>query len=144
MFGGGLDVQTSLCGRDPLAALVVDYACFLSCPLPSLHTKTYKEQCCKPWHSVRLFVAQAYPLYVWLSLVPIVAGCAMSAMKEVSFAWSGECLGAGCRLGLVVQQFRYRVFVLEESWRSSTLHGQLSPDRLQRQTPICSPMHASG
>ena len=29
-------------------------------------------------------------MYVWLSLVPIVAGCAMSAMKEVSFAWSGE------------------------------------------------------
>jgi solute carrier family 35 protein E1 len=31
-----------------------------------------------------------YPLYVWASLLPIVAGCSMSAMKEVSFAWSGE------------------------------------------------------
>lgn len=33
----------------------------------------------------------AYPAYVWLSLLPIVAGCAMSAMKEVgSWAHGGE------------------------------------------------------
>ncbi len=31
-----------------------------------------------------------YPLYVWLSLLPIVVGCSMSAMKEVSFVWAGE------------------------------------------------------
>jgi len=30
-------------------------------------------------------LGQAYPIYVWLSLVPIVAGCAMSAMKEVQY-----------------------------------------------------------
>ena len=34
-----------------------------------------------------------YPLYVWLSLLPIVAGCSMSAMKEVSFVWAGERQG---------------------------------------------------
>ena len=39
-----------------------------------------------------------YPLYVWASLIPIVAGCSLSAMKEVSFAWSGESrnVGLGC------------------------------------------------
>ena len=38
-----------------------------------------------------------YPLYVWLSLLPIVAGCSMSAMKEVSFVWAGEQQGGLAR-----------------------------------------------
>lgn len=36
-----------------------------------------------------------YPLYVWASLIPIVAGCSLSAMKEVSFAWSGKSKSVG-------------------------------------------------
>ncbi len=36
----------------------------------------------------------AYPAYVWLSLLPIVAGCAMSAMKEVRY--SAPVVGAEC------------------------------------------------
>ena len=34
-------------------------------------------------------LGQTYIPLVWLSLLPIVAGCSLSAMKEVSFAWSG-------------------------------------------------------
>ena len=40
-----------------------------------------------------------YPLYVWLSLLPIVAGCSMSAMKEVSFVWAGEQQGGATVMG---------------------------------------------
>jgi len=44
-----------------------------------------------------------YPFYVWLSLLPIVAGCAMSAMKEVSFAWSGFNNAMISNLGMVLR-----------------------------------------
>jgi len=44
-----------------------------------------------------------YPAYVWLSLVPIVAGCAMSAMKEVSFAWNGFNNAMISNLGMVLR-----------------------------------------
>lgn len=44
-----------------------------------------------------------YPLYVWLSLFPIVAGCAMSAMKEVSFAWSGFNSAMISNIGMVLR-----------------------------------------
>ncbi|KAL6751807.1 triose-phosphate transporter family-domain-containing protein [Haematococcus lacustris] len=44
-----------------------------------------------------------YPSYVWLSLLPIVAGCAMSAMKEVSFAWSGFNNAMISNLGMVLR-----------------------------------------
>eukprot|EP00199_Chlamydomonas_sp_CCMP681_P002140 CAMPEP_0119107224 /NCGR_PEP_ID=MMETSP1180-20130426/9583_1 /TAXON_ID=3052 ORGANISM="Chlamydomonas cf sp, Strain CCMP681" /NCGR_SAMPLE_ID=MMETSP1180 /ASSEMBLY_ACC=CAM_ASM_000741 /LENGTH=403 /DNA_ID=CAMNT_0007092683 /DNA_START=17 /DNA_END=1228 /DNA_ORIENTATION=+ len=44
-----------------------------------------------------------YPAYVWLSLVPIVAGCAMSAMKEVSFAWGGFNYAMVSNLGMVLR-----------------------------------------
>eukprot|EP00798_Chlamydomonas_sp_ICE-L_P015629 gene15629-21735_t len=44
-----------------------------------------------------------YPGYVWLSLVPIVAGCALSAMKEVSFAWAGFNYAMVSNIGMVLR-----------------------------------------
>lgn len=44
-----------------------------------------------------------YPLYVWASLLPIVAGCSMSAMKEVSFAWSGFNYAMVSNIGMVLR-----------------------------------------
>ncbi|KAF5840710.1 sugar phosphate/phosphate translocator-like protein [Dunaliella salina] len=60
----------------------------------------------EPAFSVALsgpLLGQVYPLYVWLSLVPIVAGCAMSAMKEVSFAWNGFNNAMISNLGMVLR-----------------------------------------
>lgn len=45
----------------------------------------------------------AYPWYVWMSLLPIVAGCSMSAMKEVSFAWGGFNNAMISNLGMVLR-----------------------------------------
>jgi solute carrier family 35 protein E1 len=45
----------------------------------------------------------APPAYVWLSLVPIVAGCSLSAIKEVSFAWSGFNNAMISNLGMVLR-----------------------------------------
>ncbi|KXZ52402.1 hypothetical protein GPECTOR_9g446 [Gonium pectorale] len=44
-----------------------------------------------------------YPWYVWASLFPIVAGCSLSAMKEVSFAWSGFNNAMISNLGMVLR-----------------------------------------
>lgn len=44
-----------------------------------------------------------YPWYVWLSLFPIVAGCSLSAMKEVSFAWGGFNSAMVSNLGMVLR-----------------------------------------
>jgi solute carrier family 35 protein E1 len=44
-----------------------------------------------------------YPLYVWLSLLPIVLGCSMSAMKEVSFVWAGFNNAMISNLGMVLR-----------------------------------------
>jgi len=43
------------------------------------------------------------PAYVWLSLVPIVAGCSLSAMKELSFGWPGFLFAMGSNLGMVMR-----------------------------------------
>jgi hypothetical protein len=45
----------------------------------------------------------APPYYVWLSLVPIMAGCSLSAIKEVSFAWSGFNNAMISNLGMVLR-----------------------------------------
>lgn len=45
----------------------------------------------------------APPYYVWLSLLPIVAGCSLSAIKEVSFAWSGFNNAMISNLGMVLR-----------------------------------------
>lgn len=48
-------------------------------------------------------LGQVYPAYVWASLLPIVAGCAMSAMKEVSFAWNGFNNAMISNVGMVLR-----------------------------------------
>lgn len=45
----------------------------------------------------------AYPWYVWGSLLPIVAGCSLSAMKEVSFSWGGFNNAMVSNLGMVLR-----------------------------------------
>ena len=58
----------------------------------------------EPVFSVALsgpFLGQWAPAYVWLSLLPIVAGCSLSAMKELSFAWGGFLFAMGSNLGMV-------------------------------------------
>ena len=37
----------------------------------------------------QLILGEINPWYVWASLLPIIGGCSLSAMKEVSFAWGG-------------------------------------------------------
>jgi solute carrier family 35 protein E1 len=48
-------------------------------------------------------LGDTYPWYVWLSLLPIVAGCGLSAMKEVSFAWNGFNNAMLSNLGMVLR-----------------------------------------
>lgn len=44
-----------------------------------------------------------YPWYVWGSLFPIVAGCSLSAMKEVSFSWGGFNNAMISNVGMVLR-----------------------------------------
>ncbi|GBF93816.1 hypothetical protein Rsub_06148 [Raphidocelis subcapitata] len=44
-----------------------------------------------------------YPWYVWGSLLPIVAGCSLSALKEVSFSWGGFNNAMISNLGMVLR-----------------------------------------
>ena len=60
----------------------------------------------EPVFSVALagpILGETYPIYVWLSLVPIVAGCGLSAMKEVSFAWNGFNNAMLSNVGMVLR-----------------------------------------
>lgn len=48
----------------------------------------------------QVILAETYPYYVWLSLLPIIAGCSLAAMKEVGgcvwvggWWWLGRCAG---------------------------------------------------
>lgn len=41
--------------------------------------------------------------YVWLSLLPIVAGCSLSAMKELSFSWPGFNNAMYSNIGMVMR-----------------------------------------
>ena len=60
----------------------------------------------EPVFSVALsgpILKETYPIYVWLSLVPIVAGCGLSAMKEVTFAWNGFNNAMISNVGMVLR-----------------------------------------
>lgn len=48
-------------------------------------------------------LGQTYPWYVWASLLPIVGGCSLSAMKEVSFSWGGFNNAMISNLGMVLR-----------------------------------------
>ena len=43
------------------------------------------------------------PWYVWASLLPIVAGCSLSAMKELSFTWGGFNYAMVSNVGMVLR-----------------------------------------
>eukprot|EP00891_Asterochloris_glomerata_P003352 jgi/Astpho2/3352/Aster-04701 len=60
----------------------------------------------EPVFSVALtgpILGDSAPIYVWLSLLPIVAGCGLSAMKEVSFAWNGFTNAMLSNVGMVLR-----------------------------------------
>lgn len=46
----------------------------------------------------------SYPsLSVWASLVPIIAGCAISSLNEVTFAWAGFLNASASNVGMVLR-----------------------------------------
>ena len=51
----------------------------------------------------QVLLKEAYPAYVWASLIPIVAGCSLAAVNEVSFAWSGFNNAMISNLGMVMR-----------------------------------------
>ncbi|GAB4815738.1 hypothetical protein N2152v2_002784 [Parachlorella kessleri] len=51
----------------------------------------------------QLILGEKNPYYVWLSLLPIIAGCSLAAMKEVSFAWSGFNNAMVSNVGMVLR-----------------------------------------
>ena len=58
----------------------------------------------EPVFSVALsgpFLGTYFPPYVWASLIPIVVGCSLCAMKELSFAWGGFLFAMASNLGMV-------------------------------------------
>jgi hypothetical protein len=54
-------------------------------------------------HLITAAAAAAYCRYVWASLLPIVGGCSLSAMKEVSFSWGGFNNAMISNLGMVLR-----------------------------------------
>ncbi|KAG1674390.1 hypothetical protein FOA52_012916 [Chlamydomonas sp. UWO 241] len=67
---------------------------------------THIVKAAEPVLSVALsgpLLGATYPLYVWASLLPIVAGCSLSAMKEVSFVWGGFQNAMISNLGMVLR-----------------------------------------
>lgn len=67
---------------------------------------THIVKAAEPVFSVALagpLLGETYPVYVWLSLLPIVAGCSLAAMKEVSFAWGGFNNAMISNLGMVLR-----------------------------------------
>ncbi len=67
---------------------------------------THIVKAAEPVFSVALagpLLGETYPITVWLSLLPIVAGCSLAAMKEVSFAWGGFNNAMISNLGMVLR-----------------------------------------
>lgn len=49
------------------------------------------------------FLKEVYPIYVWASLLPIVVGCSLAAVNEVSFSWAGFNNAMISNLGMVLR-----------------------------------------
>ena len=43
------------------------------------------------------------PLAVWASLLPIIGGCAMSSLNEVTFSWPGFLNASASNVGMVLR-----------------------------------------
>ena len=61
----------------------------------------------------QVILNETYPYYVWLSLLPIIAGCSLAAMKEVSFVWGGFNNAMLSNVGMVLRNI-YSKKYLEE------------------------------
>jgi solute carrier family 35 protein E1 len=59
----------------------------------------------------QVILGETYPYYVWLSLLPIIAGCSLAAMKEVSFAWSGFNNAMVSNVGMVLRNIYSKKFL---------------------------------
>ncbi|KAL4434461.1 hypothetical protein ABPG75_000902 [Micractinium tetrahymenae] len=59
----------------------------------------------------QVILKETYPYYVWLSLLPIIAGCSLAAMKEVSFAWSGFNNAMISNVGMVLRNIYSKKFL---------------------------------
>lgn len=59
----------------------------------------------------QVILGEKYPPYVWLSLLPIIAGCSLAAMKEVSFAWGGFNNAMISNVGMVLRNIYSKKFL---------------------------------
>jgi hypothetical protein len=86
----------------PSVVLLNDHCCSLQVAVSFAHIVKSAE----PVFSVILsgpLLGVTYPWYVWASLLPIVGGCSLSAMKEVSFSWGGFNNAMISNLGMVLR-----------------------------------------
>ena len=61
----------------------------------------------------QVILKETYPYYVWLSLVPIIAGCSLAAMKEVSFVWGGFNNAMLSNVGMVLRNIYSKKYLGE-------------------------------
>ncbi|KAI7839663.1 hypothetical protein COHA_006472 [Chlorella ohadii] len=59
----------------------------------------------------KVILNESTPVYVWMSLLPIIAGCSLAAMKEVSFAWSGFNNAMISNVGMVLRNIYSKKFL---------------------------------
>lgn len=113
-------------------------------PLPEI--RAYSSHACHdppacptwpPRSRAQVILGETYPYYVWLSLLPIIAGCSLAAMKEVrrgkpayllavpwsmchllflaglqvSFAWSGFNNAMVSNIGMVLRNIYSKKFL---------------------------------
>lgn len=58
-------------------------------------------------------LGEKYPGYVWASLLPIIAGCSLAAMKEVSFVWGGFNNAMLSNIGMVLRNIYSKKYLDE-------------------------------
>jgi solute carrier family 35 protein E1 len=61
----------------------------------------------------QVILKETYPYYVWLSLIPIIAGCSLAAMKEVSFVWGGFNNAMLSNIGMVLRNIYSKKYLGE-------------------------------
>ena len=61
----------------------------------------------------QVILKETYPYYVWLSLLPIIAGCSLAAMKEVSFVWGGFNNAMISNVGMVLRNIYSKKYLGE-------------------------------
>jgi solute carrier family 35 protein E1 len=61
----------------------------------------------------QVILGETYPVYVWASLIPIIAGCSLAAMKEVSFVWGGFNNAMLSNIGMVLRNIYSKKYLDE-------------------------------